>query len=134
MEDNEVVIRFDDVAEISATRKVLEDLLDRQYIKENLSVYDYKRIKDLAKQLWCNTSINSDNSFFYRGHNFTLIRVCNPATVDKVICFMIGLKHDELLPWYSEKIDTCKEGEMPPDNLLKVIDNYFDKQENSDEK
>lgn len=38
--DNNLNIKFDDYSEINATREVLEDLLDRQYIKENLSQED----------------------------------------------------------------------------------------------
>ena len=132
--DNNLNIKFDDYSEINATREVLEDILNMDFIKNNLSTFDYQRINDLVKWFRLKCAINNDNTFFYKGHEFALVKVHGRATVDKVICFMIGLKHNELLPWYSEKIDTCKEGEMPPDNLLKVIDNYFDKQEDPDEK
>lgn len=125
--DNDISVKFDDCSEINATREVLEDLLSRQYIKDNLSVYDYKRVKDLAKQLWCNTTINSDNSFFYRGYEFTLIKVCSPVIVDKVICFFKGTDHDTLIPWCSENTDIIEVGKMPPNSLLIVIDNYLDK-------
>lgn len=120
-------IKFDDYSEVNATREVLEDLLSRQYVKDNLSVYDYKRVKDLIKQLWCNTPIDSDNSFFYRGYKFTLIKVHSLAIVDKVICFSTGNDHDILVSWYSENTDIIKIGKMPPDSLLIAIDNYLDK-------
>lgn len=125
--DNNLNIKFDDYSEINATREVLEDLLSRQYVKDNLSVYDYKRVKDLAKQLWRNTTINSDNLFIYRGYEFTLIKVHSPTIVDKVICFMTGTDHDILMSWYSENTDIIEVGKVPPDSLLIVIDNYLDR-------
>ena len=140
MKNNTTInIEFDDSFEVNATREVLEDLLSRQYVKDNLSVYDYKRVKDLAKQLWRNTTINSDDAFFYRGYVFTLVKIHVPTIADKVICFITGNTRDTSIPWYSENdilIPWCSEitdivetGKMPPDDLLKAIDNYLDSQE-----
>ncbi len=126
MADN-LNIKFDDYSEINATREVLEDLLSRQYVKDNLSIYDYKRVKDLAKQLLYNTSIDSDNSFFYRGYKFTLIKVHSPAIVDKVICFYTNNDHDILMSWCYENTDIIEIGKMPPVSLLTAIDNYLDR-------
>lgn len=123
--NNSVIIKFDDSSEINATREVLEDLLCRQYIRDSLSVYDYGRIKNLVKQLWRNTTIINNNVFFYRGYNFTLIKVHGPTIADKVICFITGTERDTLIPWYSENTDIIETGKMPPDDLLKVIDDYL---------
>ena len=123
---NSINIKFDDSSEINATREVLEDLLCRQYIRDSLSVYDYARIKNLVKQLWRNiTRISSNNTFFYRGYNFTLIKVHDSTIADKVICFIIGTERDTLIPWFSENTDIVETGKMPPDDLLKVIDDYL---------
>ena len=102
-------------------------------------MYDYKRVKDLAKQLRCNTTINSDDAFFYRGYVFTLVKIHVSTIADKVICFITGNAHDTSIPWYSENdilIPWCSEntdiietGKMPPDDLLKAIDDYFYSQE-----
>lgn len=124
--DNNLNIKFDDYSEVNATREVLEDLLSRQYVKDNLSVYDYKRVKDLAKQLWCNTPIDSDNLFCYRGYDFILIRICNSTIVDKVVCFMTCTNSDVLIHWCSENTDIIKVGKMPPNDLLNAIDDYLD--------
>lgn len=134
--DNNLNIKFDDYSEINATREVLEDLLSRQYVKDNLSVYDYKRVKDLAKQLWRNTPINSDDAFFYLGYVFTLVKIHVSTIADKVICFITGntrytsipwySENDILIPWCSENTDIIKVGKMPPDDLLKAIDTYLD--------
>lgn len=137
MEDNEVVIRFNDVAEISATREVLEDILSMNFIKNNLSIHDYQRIKYLINWIKFKGIIDSNNSFFYRNHEFALVKVHGPTITDKVVCFMTDNKHDLLMPWCyenTENTDIIEAGRMPPDTLLKVIDSYFDKQENSDEK
>lgn len=123
---NSINIKFDDSSEINATREVLEDLLCRQYIRDSLSVYDYARIKNLVKQLWRNiTRISSNNMFFYRGYNFTLIKVHDSTIADKVICFITGTERDTLIPWFSENTDIVETGKMPPDDLLKVIDDYL---------
>ena len=123
---NSVNIKFDDSSEINATREVLEDLLCRQYIRDSLSVYDYARIKNLVKQLWRNiTRISSNNMFFYRGYNFTLIKVHDSTIADKVICFITGTERDTLIPWFSVNTDIVETGKMPPDDLLKVIDDYL---------
>lgn len=128
MDDNtNINIKFDDNLEVHATREVLEDLLDKQFVKDNLSICDYKRIKDLAKQLWHNTTINNDGKFLYRGYEFILIRIFSPIIMDKVICFMTGTDSDVLMPWCSEKVDIIEAYKMPPDSLLVVIDNYLDK-------
>ena len=138
-------IEFDDILEVSATREVLEDLLSRKYIKENLSIYDYARIKNLVKQLWLNTTIYSDGTFSYRGYVFTLIKIHDVSIADKVICFITGNARDTSTPWYSENdilIPWCSEntgiietGKTPPVDLLKAIDNYLDSQEETaDEK
>ena len=97
-DNNSVIIKFDDSSEINATREVLEDLLCRQYIRDSLSVYDYGHIKNLVKQLWRNTTIINNNVFFYRGYNFTLIKVHGPTIADKVICFITGTERDTLIP------------------------------------
>lgn len=123
--NNSINIKFDDSSEINATREVLEDLLCRQYIRDNLSVYDYSRIKNIVKQLWRNTTIDSNNTFFYRGYNFTLIKVHGSTIADKVICFITGTERDTLIPWFSENTDIVETGKMPPDDLLKVIDDYL---------
>lgn len=123
---NSMNIKFDNSSEIDATREVLEDLLCRKYIRDNLSVYDYGRIKNLVKQLWRNTTrISSNNTFFYRGYNFTLIKVHDSTIADKVICFIIGTERDTLIPWFSEDTDIVETGKMPPDDLLKAIDDYL---------
>ena len=123
--NNSINVKFSDSSEINATREVLEDLLCRQYIRDSLSVYDYERIKNLVKQLWRNTTIINNNVFFYRGYNFTLIKVHGPMIADKVICFITGTERDTLIPWYSENTDIIETGKMPPDDLLKVIDDYL---------
>lgn len=140
MKNNTTInIKFDDILEVNATREVLEDLLSRKYIKENLSIYDYKRVKDLAKQLLLNTTIYSDGTFFYRRYVFTLVKIHVSTIADKVICFITGNERDTSTPWYSENdilIPWCSEntdiietGKMPPDDLLKAIDYYLDSQE-----
>lgn len=136
MKNNTTInIEFDDSSEINATREVLEDLLCRQYIRDNLSVYDYGRIKNLVKQLWRNTTINSNNTFYYRGYNFTLVKIHDSTMADKVICFITGTERDTLMPWFSENTDIVETGKMPPDDLLKVIDDYLNVQEETaDEK
>ena len=127
--NNSINIKFSDSSEINATREVLEDLLCRQYIRDSLSVYGYERIKNLVKQLWRNTTINSNNTFFYRGYNFTLIKIHGSIIADKVICFITGTERDTLIPWYSENTDIVETGKTPPDDLLKVIDDYLNVQE-----
>ena len=126
MKNNTTInIKFDDSSEINATREVLEDLLSRQYVKDSLSIYDYGRIKNLVKQLWRNTTINSNNTFFYRGYNFTLIEIHGSTIADKVICFITGTERDTLIPWCSENTDIIKVGKMPPNDLLNAIDDYL---------
>lgn len=127
--NNSINIKFSDSSEINATREVLENLLCRQCVRDGLSVYDYERIKNLAKQLWRNTTININNTFFYRGYNFTLIKTHGSMMTDKVICFITGTERDTLIPWYSENTNIIEIGKMPPDDLLKVIDDYLNVQE-----
>ena len=130
MKNNTTInIEFDNSSEINATREVLEDLLSRKYIKENLSIYDYGRIKNLVNQLWHGPVIYSDNTFFYRGYDFILINIYNTTFADRVICFSKGTERDTLIPWYSENTDIIETGKMPPDDLLKAIDDYLNLQE-----
>lgn len=135
MEDNEVIIRFNDVAEIPATREVLEDILNMNFIKNNLSIRDCQRIKYLINWFKFKGIIDSDNSFFYKSHEFALVKVRGPIITDKFVCFMTDNKHDLLIPWCSENNNIIEAGRMPPDTLLKAIDNYLDTKENiTDEK
>lgn len=127
MDNNKVVINFNDVAEISATREVLEDILSTDFIKNNLSIYDYQRIKDLIKYFRLEGSIGNDNSFFYKNHEFVLVKGHSTSISDRVVCFMKSIKQDLLIPWYSENTDIIEAGKMPPDDLLIVIDNYLNK-------
>lgn len=135
MDKKVVGVKFDDVVEISATHEVLEDLLNRQYIKDNLSICDYERIKDLAKQIWYNTTVDSNGTFFYKGYEFVLVKVHSSVIVDKVICFLSDTSKDkdELMPWFSEKTDIIEADKTPPDDLIAVIDEYLDKQEETQE-